>query len=203
MNYKLVVNRATRSYRDIEKFWTVLLQVIEIFHCGLSRVVFPVRSYRCVPLSVNVCSTPHARLERRRVNTHTHTHANTHEESDLVSLTVSWSLRCAAALAGQRVCRCVPQGPLLQVMGLPSRTPAVTQRDPVSDSKDLGWPFTSFSRRGETRSADSRKQVRYLDNLCLRVLSSRVRYRVLCQAQLPTQCIYYITSIYSILSSRH
>lgn len=119
-------------------------------------------------------------------HTQTQTHTNTHEESDLVSLTVSWSLRCAAALAGQRVCRRVPQGPLLQVMGLPSRAPAVTQRDPVSGSKDLGWPFTPFSRRGETRSADSRKQVRNVDNLCLCVLSNRVRYRVLCQAQLPT-----------------
>ncbi len=86
-------------------------------------------------------------------------------------------------------------------MGLPSRTPAVTQRDPVPDSKDLGRPLTSFSRRGQTRGTDSRKQVRFSENVCLCLLSSSGCYVILCQAQVRTEYVYIYFHIHLFLIS--
>lgn len=67
--------------------------------------------------------------------------------------------RLAAALAGQRLHRCLPPWALLPSEGLPGRQAPVSQRDRVPDPEDPRRPFASRPGRGQAGGSDSRGQV--------------------------------------------
>lgn len=67
--------------------------------------------------------------------------------------------RRAPALAGQRVCGGVPQGPFLPPVGVHGGPAAVAQGARAPDPEDPGRPVRPAARRGEAGSAHCRRKV--------------------------------------------